>query len=199
MKLEILLNGEVINVKLLLMPSFALPFVLLSGLIGEGIGSNFAQLSQTPRETILFMLLVNLFRDDCINELDLNRFRDFLFSEFEVVVVNNTTNANNTNNTYNTNSTNTSVSNVLFEIVMRGAEGNEQDLEAFDSNLLKPLQSLPPGRLPGINFDSEAAQRIPSSIFSTTTNTNTNSSIGNSPKRRKLEQQNQQNFTIQHF
>lgn len=135
---------------------------------------------------------VNAFRDDCIHELDLQRFREFLFEQCASSTVLATAAP--------------ATSNVLLDVVMRGGEeGNEQDLEPFDQTLLKPLQSLPPGKLPGINFDLETAQKIPSSIFSlsianTGTNTNVNSSSsGNSPKRRKIDPQQQQNVTIQHF
>lgn len=130
---------------------------------------------------------INLFRDDCVNELDLQRFREFLFATTPTTARNGTVGKGD------------APTNVLMEVVAQ--DGNEQDLLPFDSTLLKPLQSLPPGKLPGINFDAETDAKLPTSIFSFDRTANLNSSAGNSPKRRKLDQQQQQqqNFTIQHF
>lgn len=133
------------------------------------------------------MLLPNLFRDDFISEFDLHRFHNYLYE-----------NSGETAQTCFTGATGP----LLMDVLMKeGGEGNEQDLEPFDAALLKPLQSLPPGKLPGINFDSEAANRFnqPLSIFSLPATTITASSIGNSPKRRKIDTNQQQNITIQHF
>jgi hypothetical protein len=124
---------------------------------------------------------VNLFRDDCLSELDLHRFRGFLFENAPVGVSSN------------------APTNVLMDVVMP-SDGNEQDLEPFDPAMLKPLQSLPPGKLPGINFEIATGEdKIPSSIFSSNAALSlSNASTGNSPKRRKIDPS-QQNITIQHF
>ena len=135
---------------------------------------------------MLFPLPVNLFQDDCVRKLDLHRFRDFLFENYTEKSINSAS----------------SGGPLLMDILMKeGGEGNEQDLEPFPSTLLKPLQSLPPGKLPGVLLDPEALKStLPTSIFSSTsTSTATPTvSIGNSPKRRKIDN-NQQNITIQHF
>jgi hypothetical protein len=128
----------------------------------------------------------NLFRDDFLAEFDLQRFRDYLFensgSESSVQAA-------------------VSMGPLLMDVLMKeGGEGNEQDLEPFDPALLKPLQTLPPGKIPGIAFDPETSAHKssqPLSIFSLPATTLT-SSAGNSPKRRKLDTS-QQNITIQHF
>jgi hypothetical protein len=129
----------------------------------------------------------NLFRDDFVTEYDLHRFRDYLFenSSYENIQMGSLG----------------MTGPLLMDVLMKeGGEGNEQDLEPFDPALLKPLQNLPPGKIPGITFDSEAALKItqPLSIFSLPAATITTSSSGNSPKRRKIDT-NQQNITIQHF
>lgn len=127
----------------------------------------------------------NLFLDDCIHELDLNRLREFLYE--------NTTASLTTANPHE------SAGTFLMDVLMKD-EGNEQDLGPFDSDLLRPLQALPPGKLPGINFDASAFT-LPTSIFSLPSATS-GSSPGNSPKRRKIEtspQTHPQNITIQHF
>ena len=127
---------------------------------------------------------INLFRDDCIRELDLHRFRDFLLENHVET---------------GKSSTNSSAGPLIMDILMKdGGEGNEQDLEPFDPALLKPLQNLPPGKLPGISFDAESQKlNLPTSIFSSIS-TLMASSAGNSPKRRKVDPS-QQNITIQHF
>lgn len=124
----------------------------------------------------------NLFLDDCINELDLHRLRDFLYENTGLTTIN----------------PQESAGTLLMDILLK-AEGNEQDLGPFDSELLRPLQALPPGKLPGINFDSSAFT-LPTSIFSLPSATT--GSPGNSPKRRKFDtnqQTHNQNITIQHF
>jgi hypothetical protein len=81
----------------------------------------------------------------------------------------------------------------LLEIVMK-EDGIEQDLLPFPQNLLKPLQNLPAGRLPGISIEAETRKStLPSSIFTL------DASLGNSPKRRKIDHQSSQNITIKHF
>jgi len=125
-----------------------------------------------------------LFLDDCIHELDLHRFRDFLYE--------------NTGTTTSGSSHQEPTGTLLMDILMKD-EGNEQDLEPFDSNLLRPLQALPPGKLPGISFDASAST-LPTSIFSLPSATS--GSSDNSPKRLKLDtspQSQHQNITIQHF
>lgn len=124
----------------------------------------------------------NLFVDDCIRELDLHRFRDFLYENTGLVA----------------SSSHEPTGTLLMDILMKD-EGNEQDLGPFDTDLLEPLQSLPPGKLPGINFDASASS-LPSSIFSLPSATS--GSPGNSPKRCKIDTSHQaqtQNITIQHF
>lgn len=131
---------------------------------------------------MLFPLPVNLFQDDCIRKLDLHRFRDFLFENY----------------TEQSTSSASSGGSLLMDILMKeGGESNEQDLA---SSLLKPLQYLPPGKLPGVLLDPETLKStLPTSIFSSTSASAATPtvSIGNSPKRRKID--NQQNITIQHF
>lgn len=133
----------------------------------------------------------NLFRDDFVTEFDLHRFRDYLYE-----------NSGNENVQIGIGFSGTTGPLLMDVLMKEGGEGNEQDLEPFDSALLKPLQSLPPGKIPGITFDSEAAHKItqPLSIFSLPATTITTSSTGNSPKRRKIDtNQQNQNITIQHF
>lgn len=130
----------------------------------------------------------NLFRDDFIAEYDLHRFRDYLYE-------------NSVNENVQTSSSGTTGPLLMDVLMKEGSEGNEQDLEPFDPALLKPLQNLPPGKIPGISFDPEAAHKNnqPLSIFSLPATTSiTTSSAGNSPKRRKIDT-NQQNITIRHF
>lgn len=129
----------------------------------------------------------NLFRDDFVTEYDLHRFRDYLYE-------------NSGNENVQVSSSGTSGPLLMDVLMKEGGEGNEQDLEPFDPALLKPLQSLPPGKIPGILFDSEAVNKItqPLSIFSLPATTITTTSAGNSPKRRKIDTS-QQNITIQHF
>lgn len=136
---------------------------------------------------MLLPLPVNLFEDDCIRKLDLHRFRDYLFGNFTETC---------TSSVFPSSSS----SSLLVDILMKeGLEGNEQDLEPFPPALLKPLQSLPPGKLPGLLLDPEAFKTtLPTSIFSSTSPATLIASIGNSPKRRKIDN-NQQNITIQHF
>ena len=127
----------------------------------------------------------NLFIDDCIHELDLHRLREFLYE--------------NTGTCTNVLPVQQESRTTLMDIIMKN-EGEEQDLKPFDPNFLKPLQALPPGKLPGINFDPSAAS-LPTSIFSlssSSTSAAVSGSPGNSPKRRKIDTS-QQNITIQHF
>lgn len=135
---------------------------------------------------------INLFRDDFVTEFDLHRFRDYLYE--------NSGNSGNENS--NIGSSGMTGPLLMDLIIKEGGEGNEQDLEPFDLALLKPLQNLPPGKIPGMTFDSEGAHKItqPLSIFSFPATAITTSSTGNSPKRRKIDtNQQNQNITIQHF
>lgn len=159
---------------------------------GEKESGSFKDLftSRPPDCIFILMLLppsINLFRDDCIHELDLQRIRDFLYE--------NTGNPSVTANPQESSGTSTTV---LMDI-LRKDEGNEQELIPFSQDLLKPLQNLPPGKLPGVNFDASLVS-LPTSIFSSSSLTG---SPGNSPKRRKLDTAQQssqhQNVTIQHF
>ena len=138
---------------------------------------------------MLLPLSTNLFTDDCIRELDLQRFREFLYENAGAAA-----SASIQQETLGTGPTGP----LLMDILMKD-EGNEQDLGPFDSDLLRPLQALPPGKLPGINFDTTVSA-LPTSIFSLPSIAS--GSPGNSPKRRKIDtaQQSQpQNITIQHF
>ena len=89
-----------------------------------------------------------------------------------------------------------------MDIIRKDEGGNEQDLKPLDPVLLKPLQNLPPGKLPGVSFDpSEASVKPPTSIFNPETMraaAAANLSAGNSPKRRRIDSS-PQNVTIQHF
>ena len=164
--------------------------------MGAGIKKREAGTERDEKEThpliLLRMLLppsVNLFLDDCIHELDLHRFRDFLYDNTGTT----------TTGSSPLESSRTSNSGPLLMDILMKDEGNEQDLGPFDSDLLRPLQALPPGKLPGINLDA-SAHVIPTSIFSLPYAAS--GSSGNSPKRRKIDaslQSLHQNITIQHF
>jgi hypothetical protein len=125
----------------------------------------------------------NPFVDDCFDALDLNRFRNFINENF-----------NEPSSTSVSTSTSMSPSSLLMDIVRRDEGANEQDLKHFHPDLLKPLQHLPPGKLPGVAFDpTTSTNSLPTSIFSSSF------ASGNSPKRRKVTSSSPQNITIQHF
>lgn len=148
----------------------------------------------------------NIFRDNCIFEFDLQRLQDYLTETH-------------TPSSSASSTTRPSNSSAHLMYIVREADLIEQGLEPFDPALLKPLQSLPPGKLPG-NLVSSAIytnsdlpilfQNGFAGSSAANTNTATNSllpgkqsasstdSSPNSPKKRKVDSS-QQNITIQHF
>lgn len=127
---------------------------------------------------------LNLFKDDYVTELDLQRFKDYLFD-----------NSQEGTQTAQTPSLDPVDSTSLMKMILKEDEANEVPLEAFPLSLLKPLQNLPPGRLPGVNLDAETRKSsLPPPFLPETQN-----SSGNSPKRRRIDHSSPQNVTIQHF
>lgn len=124
----------------------------------------------------------NLFRDNCIRELNLQRLYDHVA---DLVVSPSSSNTITNNNT------------VSLMDVVREAELVEQGLDPFDPVMLRPVASLPPGKLPGVVSTAVSVTPLFTDTTADTAQTGKQpaaSQLGGSPKRRRVE-----NVTIQHF